>query len=169
MTKTGKVQKCQVFSDSLSVLSALENPSNAITLKLKNIILESKNAGKEIELIWIPAHVGINGNEQADSLAKIATREGKLMNTTIPHIDLVAKFKRDVIFGNNSKLKLQGESKGKKFFKIFYNEKCKEPWFHKFDHFEISRRAIVSINRIRSSHTSLNHSLARFGIVESDL
>jgi hypothetical protein len=57
-----------------------------------------------------------------------------------------------------------GREKGEKFFQNF----CKQvthPWFNSF---KLRRRSIVSINRLRSGHTSLRDSLKKCNIVESD-
>ncbi|MFG1588230.1 RNase H family protein [Staphylococcus aureus] len=59
-------------------MSALQNRTNTTkdyeiysTLK---IISSFKTRGIEVTLVWVPAHVGVPGNEKADQLAKAATR-----------------------------------------------------------------------------------------------
>ena len=37
------------------------------------ILSTIQEKGKEVTLVWVPAHVGIPGNGQADALAKAAT------------------------------------------------------------------------------------------------
>ncbi|CAG5109310.1 Protein of unknown function [Cotesia congregata] len=46
-----------------------------------------------------------------------------------------------------------------------WKRKSASPWFHNF---KFRRKTIVSINRLRSGHTSLAHSLKRFEIVNSE-
>jgi hypothetical protein len=55
---------------------------------------------------------------------------------------------------------------GKKdfFFQNFYKQGTR-PWFNSF---KLRRRSIVSINRLRSGHTSLKDSLKKLNILESD-
>lgn len=60
-----------VFSDSLSVLGALQNTKNRrnqnhLIQMLNNSLYKLSKEGKYIRLIWIPSHLGIEGNEQAD-------------------------------------------------------------------------------------------------------
>ena len=64
--------KCTVFSDSLSVLKAMnhtssQNPQIQKLLEKYHEIL----ANKEIVLCWIPSHIGIQGNEMVDQQAKL--------------------------------------------------------------------------------------------------
>ena len=65
-----------ILTDSLSAAQAIENNSldsrpdliNEIQYKLYEIRQHKLN----ITITWIPAHVGISGNEKADKLAKSA-------------------------------------------------------------------------------------------------
>ena len=69
-----KQNKILILTDSLSGLQALQNKNTKNRPKLINQILKSANnltdAGKQIVFVWIPAHVGIYGNENADQAAK---------------------------------------------------------------------------------------------------
>ena len=62
-----------VFSDSLSALKALKSckTNNMSVLRLLEEI-NSLHPDKDIIFVWIPGHVGIEGNDQADHLAKEA-------------------------------------------------------------------------------------------------
>ena len=41
--------------------------------RILSTISELQEKGKEVTLVWVPAHIGIPRNEQADALAKAAT------------------------------------------------------------------------------------------------
>jgi hypothetical protein len=56
------------------------------------------------------------------------------------------------------------EGKRWKFLKNFHRQGT-HPWFNSF---KLKRRSIVSINRLRSGHTSLRDSLKKINIIESD-
>ena len=60
-----------IFTDALSVLNKLQNPSQK-DLKEVETVLVDLTAQTNQTLQQIPAHCGIQGNEQADRL----TREG---------------------------------------------------------------------------------------------
>ena len=72
------------FSDSLSVLTLLRNKKleNPLIVKLLSR-LDSMSSHKEIVLCWILSHIGVSGNERADSAAKSA-----LDNISILYTDL---------------------------------------------------------------------------------
>ncbi|GBO33280.1 hypothetical protein AVEN_220879-1 [Araneus ventricosus] len=80
----GPWNKINLYTDSLSVLEALNTfkTSQQDILAIKNDILEMSKE-KSITLHWIPAHIGIQGNETADSFAKKAT--------TRPNIEKIPK------------------------------------------------------------------------------
>ncbi|GBM62344.1 Putative protein in type-1 retrotransposable element R1DM [Araneus ventricosus] len=66
--------KFHIFSDSKSVLQSLSCAKNTrqSILELKDLFVLAAR-GKWIRLHWVKAHVGVTGNERADSLSKSAT------------------------------------------------------------------------------------------------
>lgn len=66
-----------IASDSMSVLAALQNnepstKSRMALVKCRSILCLLTQSSYWITLLWIPSHVGIEGNEKADVLAKEA-------------------------------------------------------------------------------------------------
>ena len=83
-----------LFSDSLTAIKMIEKSSSKgsrydIIIQIRDSHKILKESGVNIELVWIPSHVGIKGNDEADSLAK----EGA--NSLV--IDLVTKLGRTEI------------------------------------------------------------------------
>ncbi|XP_050665060.1 uncharacterized protein LOC126965474 isoform X1 [Leptidea sinapis] len=72
--------KVEILSDSRSSLELLRDRSsfNPIAFKIKNLIRRARNMSKTIRFRWVRAHVGIEGNERADHLAKDAALHSKL-------------------------------------------------------------------------------------------
>lgn len=71
-------QKVVILTDSLSAIQSIDNNQSSRPDILEAIqMLAFKIRNKQIELIieWIPAHVGILGNELADKLAKAALKQ----------------------------------------------------------------------------------------------
>ena len=66
-----------IFTDSLSAVQAIDaGESKArpnLTIEIINNIDELAKNGKQCEIHWIPSHVGVEGNEAADILAKEST------------------------------------------------------------------------------------------------
>lgn len=162
--------KFNIFSDSKSALEALnhlgcnKNESPLITY-IRELSAHVKNLNKQVTFTWIPAHVGIKGNEIADLEAKLAAKNGTYLQENIPVTDLFSKFRSKCIKSHQNKIEELGKKKGIFYYENFYNKKTR-PWFHKHN---ISRKAIVSINRLRSNHSSLNNSLVKINVVPSDL
>ncbi|GFW07150.1 RNase H domain-containing protein [Trichonephila clavipes] len=69
-------RKYCIYTDSMSVLEALENYNNRchpVVCTILDITSRLYSKGFDIVFCWLPSHVGIIGNEQADSAAKSVT------------------------------------------------------------------------------------------------
>ena len=58
-----------IFTDALSVVSKLQNPRQKDLNEVETALVDLA-AQSNLALQWIPAHYGIQGNEQADRLAR---------------------------------------------------------------------------------------------------
>ena len=77
-----------IFSDSLSTLQALKNSNNDHPL-IQRLLekLHTLLKSKSIVLCWIPSHIGISGNEEADKAAK-QSLQCNVSKIKIPSSDL---------------------------------------------------------------------------------
>ena len=82
-----------IFSDSRSALQILEsfNPNHPLVVEILEWILVIKHSGKSVSFCWVPAHVGIQGNEKADNLAKEASLTKRPQTHPIPFRDLAVE------------------------------------------------------------------------------
>ena len=84
-----------IYTDSLSILQSFQ--TNKLNIKFNPYLLQAKLKYLEfqkkstnnccINFIWVPSHIGIEGNEDADSLAKSATLLTYDNHIRIPHTD----------------------------------------------------------------------------------
>ncbi|GFW42395.1 probable RNA-directed DNA polymerase from transposon BS [Trichonephila clavipes] len=80
------------FSDSKSAIEAIRNGETNISCDIITLLEQLHNKRKSCILQWIPAHVNIQGNECADSLAKEARDiEHKCTTITLDDANAVAK------------------------------------------------------------------------------
>ena len=91
---TNNIKKFVIHSDSISVLQSIKNANQnkPLIVKLLNKLNTIRHSKKGI-LCWIPSHIGIQGNEKADSLAKAALNMTPDQNAKIPYTDLKHKIK----------------------------------------------------------------------------
>lgn len=159
-----------IFSDSLSALQSLQSlktgiRTNSYILEIKkkyNIFLK-ENTNSFIKFYWIPSHIGIRGNEDADRLAKDATSSATSDITQIPFTDFYEQFRKNMKIQTNNSIKDQGLFKGKTYFLQMFNDSDKS-WFANK---KLPREFIVTINRSRADHYHLAASLFRMNIVNS--
>lgn len=160
-----------IFTDSLSAIMSLRNlminvKSNPYILELKKKALEfseKRTNGSTIQFFWVPAHIGIRGNEKADLLAKAATQETVTSSLKIPFTDLKEQTQSTTKKKISQLLIEQSALKGTDYFRHFYNSSPK-PWFNNL---KLPREILTTINRCRSGHYSLASSLSKIGLVDS--
>lgn len=131
-----------IFSDSASCLAAIENGnSNHPWIQHAEQLARSKNA----TLCWVPAHVGILGNEKADRLAATG-RNDPVPNIPIPVSDAKKLVKRYIRWSWESKWRNTNQS----FLRRVKNTTIS--WQDRKSNKE--RRAIT---RLRIGHTNISH------------
>jgi len=82
--------RCTIFSDSLSSIYLLNNISSnhPILAEIHSYLFRLKSIGRTVQFCWVPAHVGIYGNDEADRLAgEAALSDGAIDRTLVPHKD----------------------------------------------------------------------------------
>ena len=96
--KVSLLKKFIIFSDSHPCLEAIcaLYPKDAIIRAIRETYTEIKRQGKEVVLCWVPSHIGIDGNEAADTAAKKALR-WPVGADQIPYTDVLPMTKTHVM------------------------------------------------------------------------
>jgi len=154
-----KPMRILICSDSSAALASLKSASSKCR---EDIMFESLlslycvcSMAIDVRFLWIPAHIGIQGNEMADSLAKkgLKINQGEVA---------VPISKAEIKSYIRSKIKIQWQklwdngNKGRHLFKI--QQKVGEE-----KTLGNSRREQEMFSRIRLGHTRLNSSLHTIG------
>ena len=86
-----------VFSDSRSALQALSsfNPIHPLVLEILEWLFLLQHKQKVVRFCWVPAHVGVVGNELADQLAKSGVSRIPV-NRALPCSDYVPEIKQNM-------------------------------------------------------------------------
>ncbi|XP_036147482.1 uncharacterized protein LOC118647196 [Monomorium pharaonis] len=165
--RSKKWKAATIFSDSKSTISAIKaefkpNHSSHIILDIKDNLWNLKQEGFSVKLVWIPSHKGIPGNERADIAAKQASISGQRSNNDIPIREAKNLWKKVTRQESEKWCREKSQFRGSYYFTNFETA-SNHSWF---DTYNLRRRIITSINRLRSGHTSLHASLFRFLIVD---
>lgn len=168
--ETQNIHNFIILSDSQSVLKAIQNFINPLTiinrfiLLVKRQIHRLRTAGCDFSFIWVKAHVGIVSNETVDLLAKGACQLVEFDCLNISSSDIINIYKRFI----------------KQDWKQWWNNYCissptryttiqpnlpDKPWF---DELFTERRGIVSMIRMRIGHGSYPVHLHRINLIDSN-
>lgn len=159
-----------IASDSMSVLMALEKSSvstssSQLLCQCRANLHSLHKRSYQVVLLWIPAHCGIRGNEEADHLAKEATTDGSLSQV---HPEWRSHFPNI-----NTRYAEQWQSRWDtgelgRFCHSIIPRLKKKAWFKKFCA-PLSRPELRTICRIASNHYALKNHLNRFNITDTSL
>lgn len=135
-----------IYSDSKSALDSfnhITHKSHPITQSVLDLYGRLSVAGYNIKFCWIPSHIGIKGNEEADKAAKSATDNAHLF---IPLPDLYHSLDNLSRKEWHNHWTLQSENK---LYRI-------KPDTNVWPHLP-KRRQDVILSRLRIGHTRLTH------------
>ena len=143
-------QKFVIYSDSRSSIEALQNycPKNPLVQQIKYEFHKLYEDNKYVELCWIPAHIGIKGNEDADKAAKEAINMSR-SNINIPVSDFITTLKRTIF--NKWQTLWNEEHDDNKLKQI---KPTIGIWSSSF---QKERRIEVMLSRLRIGHTLFTH------------
>jgi hypothetical protein len=146
-----KSDKFLIVSDSLSCLKALDN-FDSIDTFTNGVKQKIESIGKTIEFLWIPSHIGICGNEKADSLAKKGIE--KQIETSWHTKNDALKIINNNIEEMHEKewQKVEGKNKLKKVIRTKKRVKKQNIIYREF-----SRKDARIITRLKIGHTKLTH------------
>lgn len=148
-------QNVVIFTDSMSVLQALENEKQntpLLTSLTKTISAFIQEFEIDVTLQWIPSHCEIPGNERADTLAK------KGAESEQADIPVSLDTTKQIIRSNNKIERLNNwalSNKGRSMFAHMPTPNKKDP------NNNLKREDQVIIFRLRTQHVPLNAHLSR--------
>lgn len=146
-----------IFTDSLSCLQALEqNPFKSklhspILLQIKKSLLSCAENHKTVNLVWIPSHCGIIGNECVDALAKDAVNSQSvdLKYYQCQGYDLLSLPKKSLL--SSWQVQWQNSSKTKgSFYSAIQPNVTSKPWFKPYK--KLSKKVLSILCRLRIGH-----------------
>ncbi|XP_025762792.1 uncharacterized protein LOC112846838 [Oreochromis niloticus] len=160
-----KLRQVVVCSDSAAVLSSLQSFCSKTRQGMLFTILETisriRCCGGNIHFLWVPAHVGISGNQKVDRLAKGAlTKHRTEMEIKSSGSEAKGFVWRQV--GQEWQERWDSGSKGRQLY--HFKEEvagCRL--------YGGNRRAEVVITRLRLGHCALNKTLQMIGEHETGL
>ena len=122
------------------------NPVHPLVIEILEWIVLAKSRGKDIKFCWVPAHVGVNGNERADELAKFAALTLEAKDRPLPNRDLNPIIKTAAFHYRQFSWDLEECNKMKEIATSV------SPWKYSMD-----RRRETALCRLRIGHTCLTH------------
>ena len=146
-----------ICSDSQSALQALEGDDlrNPFLLHVRERIhYLTNNYPFHLSFPWIPSHIGIRGNEKADTLAKNGLQLRPTNNIKLPHSDFRPMIKPYIY----EKWQVHWDEQVEKNLKLKEIQPTIGTWKYSS---RKSRREEIILARLRIGHTHFTHSFIR--------
>ena len=143
----------KIFIDSQAAILALsEVHIKSLTVYDTKVLLNELADRGDLTLVWLKSHVGIEGNERADDMAKQGGKDGELVEVGMPISEIKNKIKKI----SESIWKDEWQNyKGARMSKLFYEGPDK----NKAQHFlQMSSYKVGRLIRLLSGHNNLNYS-----------
>ena len=143
--------RAAIFTDSLSAVHALMSAQvshSRLVSKTAEKLHRLHQEGRCVTIVWIPSHVGIDGNERADIAAKQAAEMPPSHDVKIPASDLIHTAKTHMLSEWQKRWSDQHLSK----------MKCIKPTIGSWpSSYQRCRREEVTLCRLRIGHTYDTH------------
>jgi hypothetical protein len=166
--ESGQPGEFLILTDSLSSIEALR--SRKISPRTHSVVYECKEALWRlradqfvVRLMWVPAHVGIDGNKMVDRIAKESAASENLYRGGALECDLCLQMKSCLLMDWQSKW--DGGDMGRYAFSVFPRVWL-SPWFLDL---VADRPVIKVISRLISNHNRVKTHLSRINIVAAAL
>ncbi|CAK9795846.1 Probable RNA-directed DNA polymerase from transposon X-element [Anthophora plagiata] len=151
-TRTNNLQNLVIYTDSMSVIQALStahNSNHELIAYIQETYTELSNNNVDINIVWIPSHQGISGNELADTAAKEATTLPLSQPVTpVPYQDISNHIKTVIKDEWNKTWITHKRSRTHNVIKHFY-----QPTPDK----NLNRKEKAVLSRLRTGHTKITH------------
>lgn len=159
-----------IMSDSLSVLNCIEKTTNfsiytnPYIIRIKRALLDITEANRSVYFVWVKGHVGIKANEEVDQLAKSSIANGTPLSYKLGISDGLN------ISKSNYRIKWANQ------WKSYCNDSPtnytlihpKLPTNYWHDHYNLPRRYVSTITRIKFGHACYPAHLHRIKVIDSD-
>ena len=144
--------KYVIFCDSKSVLESITNfnTRNVLIKETTDLIQRIIRAHKTIAFCWVPGHVGIQGNENADQAAKRALRRAEPPQYRLPYSDYFPGVKSYVKQKWQQRWNSADANRPNKLYTI-------QPDIKPFHVEGLTRKEESVVHRLRIGHTRLTH------------
>ncbi|RVE49502.1 hypothetical protein evm_005843 [Chilo suppressalis] len=123
-----------------------------LLIRLLQKLHDINSSGKSIKLQWVPSHIGISGNEEADRLAKEASIEGENASVEPFYSETLSKYIKSCYLNWKEYFDEISKEKGI-WYKTIQSQPLRIPWFINLTS---SRHFVVTSNRLRSGHYPCN-------------
>lgn len=157
LIRTLNCRKVVIFTDSRSALQHIARCTSdvrgaSVAYEILRKVLFLLENGVSLRLQWIPSHVGIQGNEEVDKLAKEAIETGSEIYVMPEISELLCKYRLKIFEKWKSSYDSISINKGI-WYKILQEQPAYVPWW---GNCKLKRKHIVMAHRLRSGHIPLN-------------